>query len=277
MAPKTAIIAGRGALPVELARRLEGEGTPFLLAQMLDNPLDNPGGWPVLSFRMEQLCPFCDALHDRGVERLVLAGAVIRPTIDPAAIDPATARIMPEMQAALRRGDDALLTHILGFFEEQGFQIAGATDLMPELLPTPAVLSAATPSDHDRSDAARAAEIVTAIGAADIGQGAVVAQGLCLAVETLPGTDAMLGFVAGQDRARLPYPDGPKGVFFKGSKPGQDLRVDRPTIGPGTVRAVAKAGLAGLAIEAGTVILLDGAACVDEANRNGIFLWVRDQ
>ena len=121
---------------------------------------------------------------------------------------------------------------------------------------------------------ARAAEIVAALGAVDVGQGAVVAQGLCLAVESLPGTDAMLAWVA--QTARRPNPAGAKGVFYKAPKPGQDRRIDLPALGPQTVARAAAAGLAGIVWQAGGVILLDRDDMIAGAQAHGLFLWSRE-
>ncbi len=137
------------------------------------------------------------------------------------------------------------------------------------------MLTAAQPGKADEKDATRAAAIVAALGQADVGQGAVVAQGLCLALETLPGTDAMLRFVAGLDDLR-PDPKGAKGLLYKAPKPGQERRVDLPALGPGTVRAAAEAGLGGIAFEAGGVMLLDRDQMLAEADRLGLFLWARE-
>jgi DUF1009 family protein len=56
------------------------------------------------------------------------------------------------------------------------------------------------------------------------------------------------------------------GVLAKGPKPGQELRVDMPAIGPRTVELGVAAGLAGLALEAGGVLLLDRGEAIWAAN-----------
>ena len=65
-------------------------------------------------------------------------------------------------------------------------------------------------------------------------------------------------------------------MLFKGPKPGQDRRVDLPAIGPDTLRAAAAAGLAGVVVEAGGVMILDHAATVAAADEAGLFLWARE-
>lgn len=82
----------------------------------------------------------------------------------------------------------------------------------------------------------------------------------------MQGTDAMLKFV-GQTAPSS------NGVFVKRPKPGQDLRVDMPAIGPDTIRNAARAGLSGIEIAAGAVLLLDRDAILAACAETGLNLW----
>ena len=271
---RTAIIAGQGVLPVFLAARLRAEGQDFLLAEMAGCPSDIPD-MDRIRFRIERLVPFLDHLVESGVGRVIFAGAMRRPLLEPELFDAKTATLVPRLLGAMQSGDDAALRDVIAIFEEWDIGVVGVDAVVPDLVPGPGVL-AGTPSEADRNDTARAADIVASLGVADIGQGAVVAQGLCLAVETLPGTDAMLAFAARHGPALRPDPKGARGVFYKAPKPGQDRRIDLPTLGLATVRAAAAAGLAGIAWQAGGVILLDRPAMIAEAEMTGLFLWARE-
>lgn len=261
-----AILAGQGALP----RLLAAAAPDALICQIEGFPEVAPGH-PLLRYRIERFVPFFEDLAARGITRVCLAGAMQRPRLDPGLFDPRTASFVPRLLGALQGGDDSTLRAVVGLVEEFGFTVIGAQALAPDLVPGAGVLCGA-PSTQDEADAARAAQIVAALGAVDVGQGAVVAGGLCLAVEALPGTDAMLDFVASH-RALVAQPKA--GVFYKAPKPGQDRRVDLPALGPQTVARVAAAGLAGLAFEAGGVLLLDRDATVQAAQEAGIALWGR--
>jgi DUF1009 family protein len=61
-------------------------------------------------------------------------------------------------------------------------------------------------------------------------------------------------------------------VLVKCAKPGQELRMDLPSIGPGTVTAAHAAGLAGIGVEAERSLVLDLANVIDEADRLGLFV-----
>ena len=59
---------------------------------------------------------------------------------------------------------------------------------------------------------------------------------------------------------------------MKAAKRGQDLRVDMPAIGPRTVAEAARAGLAGIAVGAGSTLILDRERTVEAADRLGLVL-----
>ena len=63
------------------------------------------------------------------------------------------------------------------------------------------------------------------------------------------------------------------GVLVKRAKPGQDLRVDMPVIGPDTVARAAAAGLSGIELQAGHVLLLDPPSVRDACAARGLNLW----
>ena len=262
-----AIIAGRGDLPAALVAALAE--APLICA--LDGFV--PAGVVVdLVFRVERLALFLRHLEDAGVTRVVFAGAVTRTRLDPSLFDPHTAQMVPRLLAAMQAGDDATLREVVAIFEEAGFAVVSVPDIAPALVPGPGILAGVV-SAVDQTDATRAALIVAALGAVDVGQGCVVAAGLCLAVEALPGTDAMLANVA-----LIPTtlrPNDARGVFYKAAKPGQDRRMDLPTIGVQTIRGAATAGLGGIAFAAGEVICLDLPGVQAEATRLGLFLWAR--
>jgi len=185
--------------------------------------------------------------------------------------------LAPRILPALKAGDDATLRMVLDIFDEAGFAVRAAHEIAPELLPPAGVLTRAQPGSRDRKDAARAAAIVAALSAVDVGQGAVVAGGLALGVEALPGTDRMLAQVAALPADLRPDPAAARGVLFKGPKVGQDRRVDLPVIGPDTVAGAAGAGLSGIAIAAGGVMVLDRVDVIAAADDAGLFLWVRGE
>lgn len=261
---RVALIAGAGGLPAELAGVLE---SPLVCAPAGIAP---EGIAVDLVFHFERLVPFLRSLDARGVDTVVMAGAVHRPRLDPALFDRDTAALVPDLLAAMQGGDDAALRFLIALIESFDLRVLGVADLAPTLVVAPGPLTRRPPTDGERRDSARGRAILAALGPVDVGQGCVVADGLCLGLEVLFGTDALLGDVARHRPAREPTHGG---VFVKRSKDGQDLRADLPSIGPATVTAVRAAGLTAIALQAGHVLVLDRAATVAAAESAGIAIW----
>lgn len=262
-----ALIAGTGALPATLYARLAADGVAPLVC-MLDGFTPDIAGVTPKSFRLETLGTLLADLKAAGVTEVCFVGAIRRPVIDPTLIDAATLPLVPVLQKALADGDDGALRAVLGLFEAQGFTIKGIDSLMPDLLPAEGLLTGGPLSDQHKADAERAEGILSVMAQADIGQTCVIAQGQVIAVEALPGTDWMLASLRSEALAA-------GGLLFKAPKPGQDRRVDLPTIGPQTVSGAIDAGLSGLVIEAGGVMVVSLDLVVQMCREAGLFLWVR--
>lgn len=254
-----AIIAGAGALPGLLL--LAGPAHIVRLEGVESDPLDAPD----IPARFERFGALFADLGEAGVEEVAFAGALSRPHFDPTLMDPETMALMPRVAGAMAQGDDALLRTIAAIFEEQGFKVVGALDLRPDLVAMAGPVSGQI-SESQKQDAARARAVLDALGPLDVGQGAIAAKGQVIGIETLQGTDAMLRFVG----MSLP---GSGGVLVKRPKPGQDLRMDTPVIGPATVMKAAEAGLSGIEIAAGSVLILDREAVETACEASGIALW----
>jgi DUF1009 family protein len=128
------------------------------------------------------------------------------------------------------------------------------------------------PCEQDRADIVRGLALLNATSPFDIGQAAVVANNQVLALEGPEGTDQMLAHVAELRRSRrINTPEG-TGVLIKAAKLGQDQRIDLPVIGPPTVGAVSAAGLAGIAVVAGSTIVAEPERIAAAADGAKIFV-----
>ncbi len=214
-----------------------------------------------------------NALRRARCEAVCFAGKVDRPDLGGLKPDLRGLRALPGAVAAARRGDDGLLTFILKEFESEGFAIEGAHQVMEALTIPAGPLGRHSPTESQFRDVARALEAARAIGSLDAGQAAVACEGLILALEAQEGTDAMLERVASLPRALRGAPDDPRGVLAKACKPGQELRVDLPTIGPRTLHLAAAAGLCGVVGEVGRLLILERAETVRLADELGLFVF----
>jgi hypothetical protein len=99
-----------------------------------------------------------------------------------------------------------------------------------------------------------------------------VVDGRVVALEAAEGTDAMLERVQSIRASGRVRWDDLSGVLAKCPKPQQDLRVDMPAIGLKTIEAAISAGLAGIAVAAGQVMILDRAEIISRADAAGLFV-----
>lgn len=270
MSAPLGIIAGAGNLPRLIAEVRQAEGSDYLVCCFEAHVPDWVAGHPAVTVPFEKPGRLLSALRARGIAHLVLAGGLVRPRLRPLHFDRLAMTLAPRLVPLLGRGDDALLRGLGAVLEAEGFELVPPQAVLADLAAPAGPIAGPAPDEAVRADIARAAALVAALGAADVGQGAVVEAGQCLGLETLQGTDAMLGFVAATDPA-LRAPHG--GVLYKAPKPAQDRRLDLPAIGVETLRSAARAGLSGVAVAAGGVLIIDRPAVQAEAAALGLFVF----
>ena len=119
-----------------------------------------------------------------------------------------------------------------------------------------------------RRDAARGEAVLAGLAPLDIGQACVIGAEQVLGIETMGGTDHLLNTLPANAR-------GVAAILCKGPKGGQIREIDMPTIGPATIEQAHKAGLVGVVVDAGDVIILDADGCTKLADKFGMVLWSR--
>lgn len=269
------ILAGGGALPLIVAREAAAAGRSVHMLAIEGSFGDlSRSPCPATPVGLGQVGGILDTLKKNGCRDLVICGAVDRPELHELKFDFGALVNMPKLASMLIGGDNHLLTTIVRFFEAKGFRVVGADDVAPSLLAEPG------PIGHLRfvpsKDIGQGLDIAKALGRFDVGQAAVVSNGYTLAVEAAEGTDAMIERVTELRRKRNRLGGKRAGVLVKCAKPGQDRRVDLPTIGPRTIELAAAANLAGVVVEAGGVLLVERARMIELADSARIFVAAVD-
>lgn len=266
------LILGEGDLPLAVIDGCRTAGHEMFIARLEGYAAPNPDDIASESFGLAKFGAMTKAFKAHGCTHVCFAGNVHRPDFKTLKPDFKGFRRLPGAIAAARQGDDALLRYIVQTFEADGFSIVSPQTLCAHILMPEGHLGAVTLSDEHRGDAEKACRIAREIGRLDIGQGAVVADGLVLAVEAQEGTDGMLRRVADLPETLRGTAARRRGVLAKMVKPGQETRVDLPTIGPDTVALAQAAGLAGIVTEGGQSFVLDKAAVIAAADKAQIFI-----
>jgi DUF1009 family protein len=266
------LIAGGGDLPVHVAEAARLEGRLGCVVALKGFAQTERYDAPVTA-GLGQLGAVLKALSQAQCDAVCFAGIVPRPDFSSLKLDMKAMASLPKVLAAATRGDDALLRAVVGIFEAEGLAVVGADEIASELTAREGLVGSVGPDEQGRADALKALHVAGVIGAEDIGQGAVVAEGLVLAVEAQEGTDGMLARVASLPEAVRGGGRAPLGVLAKRPKPGQERRVDLPVIGVSTVEGAAEAGLAGIAVPAGGALILGRDAVAAAADAAGLFVW----
>jgi UDP-2,3-diacylglucosamine hydrolase len=268
--PKLCIVAGGGTAPRIVIDICRQQGSDYFLVCLegqadADTAEASPHVWLPLGAgaKLKAL------VEERQIKELLMIGRVRRPSLFELKPDWLALKTVTRIGMNLL-GDDALLRGIGKAMEEEiGVRVIGAQDIFAGLLTEEGQLGRVAVDADAESDIARGLAIANALGKIDVGQSVVVQQGIVLGVEAIEGTDALIA------RAGSLRREGSGGVLVKIAKPQQDNRYDLPTIGPDTVAAAAKAGLRGIAIEAGRSFLVEREKSIALADEAGIFILGR--
>jgi DUF1009 family protein len=263
------ILAGSGQLPLAIAAAASASGRRVHIVGIDGFAADEIGQYSHERVNLGQVGRMIRSFQRAGCTDLIIGGALRRPNLWALKIDSGFFRSIGTVLKLTRGGDDSVLRRVVRFFEAQGFKVCGVHEVAPNLLAPAGVLGQVQPTPEQREAIRRGTVLVRALGAFDVGQGTVVTPSDVVVVEGVRGTDAMLqdaaehAPVAGSARDR---------VLVKLPKPDQEMRVDLPVIGPATIEAAARAGLAGVAIGANQSLVLDREETIRLADAAGLFV-----
>lgn len=260
-----ALIAGRGQYPVILSGAIRQAGVPLRLIAIEDEterPLVE--SFPAnerVEVNAGQLGRLLSAIGDFGAGYAIMAGQVKpKRLFHGLTPDLKAARLLFSLK---RRNAETIFGAIAREIEELGVVMLDARAFLDSQLASPGSMTGSKlPTEQEYLD--HGVQIAREIARLDIGQGCVVRKGTVLAVEAFEGTDEMLR------RAGAFKTD--ETIFVKAVKPRQDFRFDVPVFGLRTLEIMAEAGMAGAALEAGKVLMLDKPAVIAAARKAGIAL-----
>jgi lipid-A-disaccharide synthase len=267
MLPKIGILAGGGLLPELIIRNCQESGREFYVIAFdgqakIEALRDVPHSWVRLGAAGRTI----HILRKVGAKQLVLAGTIKKPSLAMLWPDIWTVKFLARTKV-FNHGDNSLLGTLIRTLEDkEGFSIVGAEEILPGLLAKAGVYGNVRPNNKDDLNIKAGVHGAQDLGRQDLGQCVIARSGQVLLSEDSNGTDSLL------IRAREFRLQPPDGVLVKVKKPGQEHRVDLPTIGPKTLQAAALAGLRGIAIEAKGTLVLDLKSIVQIANKHKLFI-----
>ena len=268
MVAKLGIIAGGGTLPLRLLEKCNAIGRPVCLIALKDQV--DASLFVDYEYEMVRIGAAgraIEILKDNNVTEIVMAGHVKRPNIASLRPDVKALKVLAK-SGAMALGDDGLLKAVIKYLEnDEGFKVVSVDSILGSDDLAPGALGDISPDEKAHKDILRGIDVLKIMGPADIGQAVIVQDELVLGVEAVEGTAALL------DRCKTLKRDTKGGVLIKIRKPGQEMRIDMPTIGPDTIRQAIDTGLDGIAIDAGGMIILDKEDTIQLANQAGLFIY----
>jgi DUF1009 family protein len=259
------LIAGNGVFPLAVARAARRRGIRVIalahlneteagLADLVDE---------ITWVKVGELQRMIDVLKAARVSEAALAGGITRARLaDSFAPD---ARALAMLAKVGRFSDDAVLRAFSAEIEADGIAVIDPVPMLEGVLARAGLEAGPVPTPAQLNDLILAFDLMRALGAFDIGQAVAVLHGVVAAVEAVEGTDAAL--------RRAAQLVGKGMVVAKAAKPGQDLRFDRPAIGPATIDLLAEIGAAMIGVEAGSAMILERERTVARAQALGITLY----
>lgn len=271
--PKLGLIAGNGRFPFLVLDAARAQGFDVVVAAIKEEAfpeIASRNAAAVHWLSLGELSRLIETFQREGVSRAVMAGQVkhkqIFSSIRP---DWRLAKLLLNLRT---RNTDALLGAIAKVLADEGITLENSTALLEPLLAKSGILTLRGPSDAEKADIAYGRAVARHLAQYDIGQTVVVAEGACVAVEAMEGTDATIQR-AGEIMKSLDADASTLSralTVIKIAKPNQDMRFDVPVIGVKTVDMMRIAGATCLAIDAANCLLLDGDAVIEAANASGI-------
>ncbi|HXX27193.1 MAG TPA: UDP-2,3-diacylglucosamine diphosphatase LpxI [Terriglobales bacterium] len=270
---KLGLIAGNGRFPFLVLEAARAQGFDVVVAAIKEETLpeiENHGALAVHWLSLGELSKLIETFHREGISRAIMAGQVKHKQI--------FSSIRPDLRLAklllnLRtRNTDALLGAIAKVLGDEGIMLENSTALLEPLQARPGVLSKRKPSEQENNNVEYGRAVARHLAQYDIGQTVVVADGACVAVEAMEGTDATIER-AGHLMASLEAKASTLSralTVVKIAKPNQDMRFDVPVIGIHTIDVMRAAAATCLAVDAGKCLLLDGDAVIDAADAGQI-------
>lgn len=257
------LIAGNGQFPFLVLEAARSRGIEMVVAAIREeaSPEIEARAARLHWLGLGELSRLIRVFKQEGVNRALMAGQVKHTQIF-SSIRPDW-KLMQLLFSLKEKNTDALIGGVAKVLLEEGIVLEDSTVFLEPLLAGEGILTQRAPTPEERQNLEYGRKVARGLAQFDIGQTVVVADGACVAVEAMEGTDAVI-----ERAAQLA--DGRPLCVIKVAKPDQDMRFDVPVVGLPTIAVMQECGVTALSLDAGKTLLFDRDELLRAADAAGI-------
>jgi len=257
------LIAGNGQFPLLVLEAARSRGIEMVVAAIREeaSPEIETRAARLHWLGLGELSRLISVFKQEGVSRALMAGQVKHTQIF-SAIRPDW-KLMQLLFSLKEKNTDALIGGVAKVLLEEGIVLEDSTLFLEPLLAKEGILTQRAPTMVEGQNLDYGRKVARGLAQFDIGQTVVVADGACVAVEAMEGTDAAI-------RRAAQLADGKPLSVIKVSKPSQDMRFDVPVVGLPTIVVMKECGATALSLDASKTLLFDRDELIAQADAAGI-------
>ena len=257
------LIAGNGQFPLLVLEAARSRGIEMVVAAIREEAS------PELESRaarlhwlgLGELSRLIRVFKEEGVSRALMAGQVKHTQIF-SSIRPDW-KLLQLLMSLKEKNTDALIGGVAKVLLAEGIVLEDSTLFLEPLLAEEGVLTGRGPTPEEQRNLEYGRRVAQELARWDIGQTVVVADGACVAVEAMEGTDAVI-------RRAAELAGGKPLSVVKVAKPNQDMRFDVPVVGLPTIAVMEECGATALSVAAGKTLLFDREQMIARADEAGV-------
>ncbi len=260
---KIGIIVGNGMLPLYFLKEAVSKGIevfPIGLFDSIEGEIKSHKNFKKI--HIGQVGSFVKYLKEKGLDEVVMLGKVEKNLIfQDLNLDYYGKEILNKLPD---NKDETLLFGIIAFFRLNKIKVLPQNHLLKTFMFEHKNYTEKIISKEDEKTIKIGVEAAKRLSELDAGQTVVCKDSSVVALEGIEGTDKTIlraGEYAGNDC-----------IVVKMSRPQQDMRVDIPTIGIGTIKKAIEIGAKGVVGESKRMLFLDKKECIELANKNNLFI-----
>lgn len=262
-----AVIAGKGFLPIEVARKFNNDKKPFFIISLF--PEDNLDQMKDATNSLVEIIPqdcykagtILSYLKERKATSAVLIGKVEKNLLlKKVKFDWLALKLLTKV---ITKSDSEILETIVSFMESEGIGVLKQSDILNELMISPGIVCGNADS-YISENVDFGINMAKEIAKCDIGQTIVIKDKMVIAVEAIEGTDSCIerGIKLGRDNV----------IVCKVAKITQNKKFDLPTLGPYSISNIKQGQIAAIAWDSKHTLIVDKEKFISMAIELGITL-----